>query len=102
MRLKDKVAIITGGGSGFGEGMARRFAAEGAAIVVNDLNATGGQRVAEVLKQRGAKTLFVLGDVSKRADVKALIARTLEAFGRVDILVNNAGYTHRNQPLLDV
>jgi 3-oxoacyl-[acyl-carrier protein] reductase len=102
MRLKDKVAIITGGGSGFGEGMARRFAAEGAAIVVNDLNATGGQRVAEILKQQGAKALFVQGDVAKRPDVKALIARTLAEFGRVDILVNNAGYTHRNQPLLDV
>jgi len=49
MRLKDKVAIITGGGSGFGEGMARRFAAEGAAIVVNDLKASGGQRVVDVL-----------------------------------------------------
>jgi 3-oxoacyl-[acyl-carrier protein] reductase len=102
MRLKDKVAIITGGGSGFGEGMARRFVAEGASIVVNDLNATGGQRVTDVLKQQGAKALFVQGDVSKRPDVKSLIARTLAEFGRADILVNNAGYTHRNQPMLDV
>src|SRR5882672_3119048 len=87
MRLKDKVAIITGGGSGFGEGMARRFAAEGAAIVINDLKASGGQRVVDVLKQRGAKAMFIQGDVAQRPDVKALIARTLADFGRIDILV---------------
>ncbi len=102
MRLKDKVAIVTGGGSGFGEGMARRFAAEGAKIVVNDLNAAGGQRVIDAIKQQGGKAVYVGGDVSKRADVKAIGAKAVSEFGRVDILVNNAGVTHKNQPMLDV
>ncbi len=102
MRLKDKVAIVTGGGSGFGEGMARRFAAEGAKIVVNDLNAAGGQRVIDAIKQQGGKAVYVGGDVSKRADVKAIVAKAVSEFGRVDILVNNAGVTHKNQPMLDV
>jgi 3-oxoacyl-[acyl-carrier protein] reductase len=102
MRLKDKVAIVTGGGSGFGEGMARRFAAEGAKIVVNDLNAAGGQRVVDAIRQQGAKAVYISGDVSKRADVKAMVARAVSEFGRVDIMVNNAGVTHKNQPLLNV
>jgi 3-oxoacyl-[acyl-carrier protein] reductase len=102
MRLADKVAIVTGGGSGFGEGMARRFAAEGAKLVVNDLNATGGQRVVDAIRQQGGKAVYVGGDVSTRADVKAMVARATGEFGRVDILVNNAGVTHKNQPMLDV
>ena len=102
MRLKDKVAIVTGGGSGFGDGMARRFAAEGAKIVVNDLNAAGGQRVIDAIRQQGGKAVYVGGDVSKRADVKAMVAKATGEFGRVDILVNNAGVTHKNQPMLSV
>ena len=102
MRLKDKVAIVTGGGSGFGEGMARRFAAEGAKVVINDLNATGGQRVAEAIRQQGGKAVYIGGDVSKRADVKAMVATATGEFRRVDILVNNAGVTHKNQPMLSV
>lgn len=102
MRLKGKVAVITGGGSGFGEGMARRFAAEGASIVVNDLNAGGGERVVAAIKQQGGKAAYIGGDVSKRVDVKAMVAKAAGEFGRLDILVNNAGVTHRNQPLLDV
>jgi 3-oxoacyl-[acyl-carrier protein] reductase len=102
MRLKDKVAIITGGGSGFGEGMARRFAAEGAAIVVNDINAVNGERVANIIKQQGGRAIFQRADVARAADVKALVAKTLGEYGRLDIMVNNAGYTHRNGPMLDV
>ena len=102
MRLKDKVAIITGAGSGFGEGMARRFAAEGARVTVNDINQSGGRRVAEAIVKDGGGAMFVAADVSRRADVKALVERTLAEFGRVDVMVNNAGYTHRNQPMLDV
>ncbi len=102
MRLKDKVAIVTGGGSGFGEGMARRFAAEGAKLVVNDLNAGGGQRVVDAIKQQGGKAVYAGGDVSKRTDVKAMVAKATGEFGRVDILVNNAGVTHKNQPMLSV
>lgn len=102
MRLKDKVALVTGAGSGFGEGIARRFAAEGAKVVVNDINATGGQRVAEIIRQQGGQAMFVAADVAKRADVKAMAAKTLDTYGRLDIVVNNAGTTHRNQPMLDV
>jgi 3-oxoacyl-[acyl-carrier protein] reductase len=101
MRLKDKVAIVTGGGSGFGEGMARRFAAEGAKLVVNDMNPTG-QRVVDVITQQGGSAIYVSGDVSKRADVKAMVAKAVKQFGRVDIMVNNAGVTHKNQPMLNV
>ncbi len=99
MRLQNKVAIITGAGSGFGEGMARRFVAEGARVVVNDIHEANGRRVAADL---GKAAKFIKADVSKAADVRSLIEAALAAYGRIDILVNNAGYTHRNQPLLDV
>jgi len=102
MRLKDKVAIITGGGSGFGEGMARRFAAEGARVIVNDVNAEGGERVAGVIRQQGGDARFVRADVAKAGEVKAMVKAALDAHGRVDIMVNNAGYTHRNRPLTKV
>lgn len=102
MRLKDKVAIVTGGGSGFGEGIARRFAAEGAKVVVNDINVAGGERVANSVKQQGGEAVFVKADVAKAADVKAMVKAALDAFGRVDIMINNAGYTHRNQSMLTV
>jgi 3-oxoacyl-[acyl-carrier protein] reductase len=102
MRLKDKVAIVTGGGSGFGEGIARRFAAEGAKVAVNDLNAEGGERVAGVIRQQGGEARFVKADVSKAAEVKAMFKAALDAWGRVDIVVNNAGFTHRNRPMTEV
>ena len=102
MRLKDKVAIVTGGGSGFGEGIARRFAAEGARIVINDINVQGGERVANTIKQHGGSAVFVKADIAKATDVKALVKAALDAFGRVDIMVNNAGYTHRNQSMMNV
>lgn len=102
MRLNNKVAVITGGASGFGEGMARRFAAEGAKIVIADLNPEGGERVRASLADAGAQVRFVKTDVAVDAQVKALVEATLSAFGRIDIMVNNAGYTHRNMPLLDV
>ncbi|MBM3522412.1 MAG: glucose 1-dehydrogenase [Alphaproteobacteria bacterium] len=102
MRLENKVAIVTGGGSGFGEGIARRFAAEGAKVIVNDINVTGGERVANTIRQQGGQAAFVKADVAKSADVKAMVKAALDAFGRVDIMINNAGYTHRNQSMLTV
>jgi 3-oxoacyl-[acyl-carrier protein] reductase len=99
MRLKDKIAIVTGGGSGFGEGIAKRFAQEGCRVIVNDINVAGGERVA---KEIGAQARFVKGDVSKDADWAAMLKATLEAFGGLNIVVNNAGTTHRNQPMLNV
>ncbi len=102
MRLKDKVAIVTGGGSGFGEGIARRFAAEGASIVVNDINEAGAKRVAGSIVQEGGKAIYVRADVSKSSDVKMMVKSALDAYGRLDAMVNNAGFTHKNQPMLNV
>jgi 3-oxoacyl-[acyl-carrier protein] reductase len=102
LRLAGKIAIVTGAGSGFGEGIAGRFAREGAKVVVNDINATAGERVAAAIAAEGGDTTFCAGDVSRDADVGALVARALEAYGRIDVIVNNAGTTHRNRPLLEV
>ena len=99
MRLKDKVAIVTGAASGFGRGIAETFAREGAKVVIADLNAKGADEVAEHI---GPNALGVACDVTKRASVEALVARAVAHFGGVDILVNNAGYTHKNQSLMTV
>jgi 3-oxoacyl-[acyl-carrier protein] reductase len=102
MRLQDKVAIITGGGSGFGAGIAARFAREGAKVVVNDINAEGAERVASEIVAAGGRALACAGDVTRDADVSRLVAFALAGFGDLDIVVNNAGTTHKNQPLLSV
>lgn len=97
MRLAGKVAIVTGAASGFGEGIATRFQAEGAKIVVADLNEEAGRQVAE--KVQG---LFVKTDVSQNQDMKNLVSVTQETFGTVDIFINNAGFSSRNSPMLEV
>ncbi len=100
MRLKNKIAIVTGAAGGFGEGIARLYAAEGARVAVADINGEGAQAVARSI---GASAVGVRCDVTKRADIDGLVKATREAFGgRIDIVVNNAGWTHKNQPLLDV
>ena len=102
MRLNGKVAIVTGAGSGFGQGIAERFAAEGAKVIVNDVSAAGGEKVAAGIRERGGQARFVQGDVSNGAQVAALREATVSAFGALDIVVNNAGVSHRNQSLLSV
>jgi len=102
MRLKDKIAIVTGAGSGFGEGIAKRFAREGAKVVVNDLNGDAAARVAREIAAAGGAAHAVAGDVSKDADVSHLVAAALAAYGDLHAVVNNAGTTHRNQSMLDV
>jgi 3-oxoacyl-[acyl-carrier protein] reductase len=96
-RLNGKVALITGAGSGFGEGIARRFAAERAQVAVVDMNADAAASVAE-----SVGGLAVTADVSDGDQVRAMIDTTVDAFGGLDILVNNAGYTHRNKPMAEV
>jgi len=101
-RLAGKVAIVTGAGSGFGEGIARRFAEEGAAVVVNDIVETAAKRVAREIGDRGGKASAVVADVSRDTDVKRLVDCAVKDHGRLDIVVNNAGTTHRNRPMLEV
>jgi len=102
MRLKDYVAIVTGGASGFGAQIARTFAAEGARVVVADLNAEAGEQLAADLRASGPSAIFHRTDVSRDADWAALVAATLAAYGRLDTVVNNAGISHRNRPMLEV
>ena len=99
MRLKDKVAIITGGGSGFGEGIAAKFVAEGARVLIADRDLAGGQRVAARL---GPAARAIQVDVAVAADVQRMMEAAQEHFGGIDILVNNAGVTHLPQALEDV
>jgi len=102
MRLKNKVAIVTGAGSGFGEGIARRFAEEGAKVMVNDIHVTGAERVAAAIRKSGGTAEFVQADVAVASDWAAMVRAALGAYGRIDIVVNNAGWTHRMKPLLEV
>ena len=97
--LNDKVAIVTGAASGFGAEIAQQYVAEGARVVVADLNEAGAKTVAG---QLGDRAVAIRCDVVNRADVDQLVATALRHFGALDIVVNNAGYTHKNQPMLDV
>jgi len=102
MRLSSKVAIVTGAGSGFGEGIARTFAREGARVVVNDVDVANGERVAAAIRAEGGQACFVRADVAIGDDMRALLEATLKAWGELHIMVNNAGVSHRNQSLLTV
>ena len=99
MRLNNKIALVTGAGSGFGRGIAARFAEEGAKLVVADINEEAAKMVAGEI---GDSAIAVVADVSKNSDVEAMIKQTVAQWGRLDILVNNAGTTHRNKPMTEV
>lgn len=102
MRLKDQVAIVTGGASGFGAQIAETFSAEGARVVVADLNAGAGEALVSSLCARGRSAIFQRTDVARDPDWAALVEATLRKFGRLDTVVNNAGISHRNRPMLEV
>ena len=99
MKLKDKVAIVTGGASGFGRGICELYAQEGAKVVVADINGQGARDVAQAI---GKSAHHVACDVTQKKDVDAMIAEAVKVFGGLDIMVNNAGYTHKNQSLMTV
>jgi 3-oxoacyl-[acyl-carrier protein] reductase len=102
VRLAGRIAIVTGAGSGFGRGIATRFAREGAKVVVNDVDAEGAAATVAVIEGEGGQACAVRGDVSRDADVAALVRSALDTFGGLHVVVNNAGTTHRNQPMLEV
>jgi len=102
MRIQNKSVIVTGSGSGIGEGIAMRLAAEGGRVIVNDINAAAAQRVAEAIRAAGGTAHAVAADVTQGADMARLVAAAVSHFGRLDVMVNNAGWTHRNRPALEV
>jgi 3-oxoacyl-[acyl-carrier protein] reductase len=102
MRVEGKTPIVTGAGSGFGAGIAQTLAREGAAVIVNDVNADGGNRVASQINDAGGRALFVRADVTSAREVQDMVDRAVDAFGGLDILVNNAGVSRKRKPMLDV
>jgi NAD(P)-dependent dehydrogenase (short-subunit alcohol dehydrogenase family) len=94
--MKDKVAIITGGGSGIGQATALLFAEEGARVTVADIDPVGGEKTVAAISGKKGKALFVEADISKEESAKNITEKTLRAFGRLDILVNNAAtFVHK-------
>lgn len=102
MKLNSRIAIVTGAGSGFGEGIAKLFSKEGAKVVVADIRGDAADRVASEIARCGGQVVASHTDVTKNDQVAAMIQLALDTWGKIDIMVNNAGTTHRSQPMLDV
>ena len=99
MRLKDKAALVTGAGQGFGYGIAEAFVREGARVACLDVK---GEVAEAAAKRLGPSAMALKGDVSNRADMERAARAAIDALGRIDIVVNNAGTTHRNKPIMEV
>lgn len=94
MLFENKVAVVTGAGSGIGEATAKKLASEGAAVVVADVNDGGGARVVGEIEAAGGRASYVHVDISQEAEVDAMIAYAVTTYGRLDLAVNNAGFSH--------
>lgn len=99
LSLKNKIAVVTGAGSGFGEAIAKIFSQQGAQVAVLDINLDTAKRVAAEI---GAQAIAIQVDVGLLNSVQSAVQQVLDQFGTIDILVNNAGITHKNMPMLDV
>ena len=102
MRLENKTAIVTGGASGFGAGIAQRFAHEGASVVVADINDPEGEAIASEIRDSGGDAVYIHADVTSRSDTKGMISAAVEHSGQLDILINNAGFSHANKSFTEV
>jgi len=100
MRLANKVALVTGAGSGIGRGIACRFAVEGVSLVLSDIADEGLRETAALIEEEGGKSIFVVGDVSIRADAERMVEEAVTHWGRLDVVVNNAGITGSRQATL--
>ncbi len=101
-RLQDKVAIVTGGGTGIGRGIALAYAREGAIVVIANRREEKGQGVVNEIEREGGRALFVRTDIRSLPDIDNLVERPVEAYGRIDILVNNAGVATAFAPFLNL
>ncbi|ADX46455.1 SDR family oxidoreductase [Paracidovorax avenae] len=102
MRVPGKSTIVTGAGGGIGEGIARRLAAEGGLVIVNDIRPDAAERVAAAIRGDGGTAHAFAADVTRSDEVRALVAEAVSRHGALDVMVNNAGWTHRNRPMLEV
>jgi NAD(P)-dependent dehydrogenase (short-subunit alcohol dehydrogenase family) len=100
MRLANKIALVTGAGSGIGRGIAHRFAAEGAFLVLSDIADAGLQKTVAMIEEAGGRSVSVVGDVAVRADAERMVEAAATHWGRLDIAVNNAGITGSRQATL--